>query len=55
MIDLRAAYDSIDRSMIKIRTKAPKPIKTLKTLCIGNVAAIKHTSEQFRLPTGCFS
>ena len=46
---------TIDRNMIKIRTKALNLIKILKAMYTGTVAAIKHTAEQFRLPTGCFS
>ena len=57
MIDLRAAYDHIDRDMlfsvIAIRTKAPKLIAMLKSLYTGTVAAIKHTTDFFKVQTGC--
>lgn len=41
MIDLRAAYDHIDRNMLfkvlTIRTKAPKLVSILKALYTGTV------------------
>ena len=57
MIDLRAAYDHIDRNMLfsvlAIRTKAPKLTAILKALYTGTIAAIKHTIDQFQVHTGC--
>ena len=45
MIDLRAAYDHIDREMLfsvlNIRTKAPKITSLLKALYTGTKASIK--------------
>ena len=45
MIDLRAAYDHVDRNMlfsvINIRTKAPKITSILKALYTGTKASIK--------------
>ena len=45
MIDLRAAYDHIDRDMLfsvlNIRTKAPKITSLLKALYTGTKASIK--------------
>ena len=47
MIDLRAAYDHIDRDMLfsvlNIRTKAPKITSLLKALYTGTKASIKNT------------
>ena len=57
MIDLRAAYDHIDRNLLfrvlEFRTKAPKIINILKSLYTGTIAAIKHTDDLFRVHTGC--
>ena len=57
MIDLRAAYDHIDRDMlfsvIKIRTKSPILTLILKSLYSGTIAAIKHTTDYFQVQTGC--
>lgn len=57
MIDLRAAYDHVDRDMlfsvINIRTKAPKITTILKALYTGTVASIKNTVDQFQVHTGC--
>ena len=57
MIDLRAAYDHVDRDMlfyaIKIRTKAPQIKTILKALYTGTVASIKNTVDQFQVHTGC--
>ena len=57
MIDLRAAYDHIDRNMLfkvlAIRTKAPLLTSILKLLYTGTFAAIKHTVNQFQVHTGC--
>ena len=57
MIDLKAAYDHIDRDMLfrvlEIRTKSPKIITILKSLYTGTIAAIKHTDELFNVHTGC--
>ena len=57
MIDLRAAYDHIDRNMmfkvLSIRTKAPKLVNILKAVYTGTIAAIKHTVDQFQIHTGC--
>ena len=56
-IDLRAAYDHIDRDMlfsvINIRTKSPKLTSILKALYSGTIAAIKHTTDYFQVQTGC--
>ena len=56
-IDLRAAYDHIDRDMlfsvINIRTKSPKLTSILKALYTGTIAAIKHTTDYFQVQTGC--
>ena len=47
MIDLRAAYDHVDRDMLfsvlNIRTKAPKITSLLKALYTGTKASIKNT------------
>ena len=57
MIDLRAAYDHIDRDMlfsvVGIRTKAPKLTSILKSLYTGTKASIKNTIENFEVHTGC--
>ena len=57
MIDLRAAYDHIDRNMLfrvlDIRTKAPLLIMILKSLYTGTLASIKNTVDQFQVHTGC--
>ena len=57
MIDLRAAYDHIDRNMLfkvlEIRTKAHLLTAILKSLYTGTVAVIKHTVDQFHVHTGC--
>ena len=57
MIDLRAAYDHIDREMlfsvISIRTKSPILTSILKALYDGTIAAIKHTTDYFQVHTGC--
>ena len=60
MIDLRAAYDHVDRDMLfsvlNIRTKAPKITSLLKThyiLYTGTKASIKNTVNSFQVHTGC--
>ena len=57
MIDLRAAYDHIDRDMlfsvVDIRTKAPKLTSILKSLYTGTKASIKNTIDNFEVHTGC--
>ena len=57
MIDLKAAYDHIDRHMIfralEIRTKSTKIITILKSLYTGTIAEIKHTDELFNVHMGC--
>ena len=57
MIDLKAAYDHIDRNLLfkvlEIRTKAPKITSILKSLYTGTIAAIKHTNTLFDVHTGC--
>ena len=57
MIDLRAAYDHIDRdilfSVINIRTKAPKVTFLLKALSTGTKAFIKNTVNSSQVHTGC--
>ena len=57
MIDLRAAYDHIDRDMLftvlNIRTKTPKITSLLKALCTGTKASIKNTVNTFQVHTGC--
>ena len=57
MIDLRAAYDHIDRDMlfsvINIRTKSPILTSILKSLYSGTIAAIKHSTDYFQVQTGC--
>ena len=57
MIDLRAAYDHVDRNMlffvVDIRTKAPKLTSILKSLYTGTKAAIKNTVDSFQVHTGC--
>ena len=57
MIDLKAAYDHIDRNMmfkvLSIRTKAPNLVNILKAVYTGTIAAIKHTVDQFQIHTGC--
>ena len=56
MIDLRAAYDHIDRNImfkvLSIRTKAPNLVNILKAVYTGTIAAIKHTVDQFQIHTG---
>ena len=57
MIDLKAAYDHIDRNLLfrvlEIRTKSPKIVNILKSLYTGTIAAIKHTDNIFNVHTGC--
>ena len=57
LIDLRAAYDHVDRNMlfsvVDIRTKAPKLIFILKSLYAGTKASIKNTVDSFQVHTGC--
>ena len=57
MIDLRAAYDHVDRNMlfsvVDIQTKAPKLTSILKSLYTGTKAAIKNTVDSFQVDTGC--
>lgn len=57
MIDLRAAYDHVDRDMLfsvlDIRTKAPKITSILKALYTGTQASIKNTVNNFQVHTGC--
>ena len=57
MIDLRAAYDHVDRDMLfsvlNIRTKAPKITSLLKALYTGTKASIKNTVHSFQVHTGC--
>ena len=57
MIDLKAAYDHIDRNLLfrvlEIRTKSPKITNILKSLYTGTIAAIKHTETMFNVHTGC--
>ena len=57
MIDLRAAYDHIDRDMLfsvlNIRTKARKITSLLKALYNGTKASIKNTVNSFHVHTGC--
>ena len=57
MIDLRAAYDHIDRNMLfkvlSIRTKAFMLTSILKALYTGTIAAIKNTVDHFQVHTGC--
>ena len=57
MIDLRAAYDHVDRymlfSVVDIRTKAPQLTYILKSLYTGTKAAIKNTVDNFQVHTGC--
>ena len=57
MIDLRAAYDHIDRNMLfkvlTIRTRAPKLVSILKALYTGTIAAIKQTTDKFQVHAGC--
>ena len=57
MIDLKAAYDHLDRDMLfrvlDIRTKAPLLIAILKALYTETIAAIKHTTGYFQVHTGC--
>ena len=57
MIDLRAAYDHIDRNMLfkvlSIRTKAFMLTSILKALYTGTIAAIKYTVDHFQVHTGC--
>ena len=57
MIDLRAAYDHVDRDMLfsvlNIRTKAPIITSLLKALYTGTKASIKNTVNSFQVHTGC--
>ena len=57
MIDLRAAYDHIDRNMLfkvlSIRTKAFMLTSILKALYTGTITAIKNTVDHFQVHTGC--
>ena len=57
MIDLRAAYDHVDRDMLfsvlNIRTKASKITSILKALYTGTTASIKNTVNSFQVHTGC--
>ena len=57
MIDLKAAYDHIDRnllfSVLEIRTKSSKITSILRSLYTGTIAAIKHTDTLFDIHTGC--
>ena len=57
MIDLRSAYDHIDRNMmfkvLSIRRKAPNLVNILKAVYTGTIALIKHTVDQFQIHTGC--
>ena len=57
MIDLKAAYDHIDRDLLfrilEIRTKAQNIITILKSLYKGTIAAIKHTGNLFGVHTVC--
>ena len=57
MIDLRAAYDHVDRNMlfsvVSIRTKAPKLTAILKSLYTYTCASIKNTDDIFQVYTGC--
>ena len=57
MIDLRAAYDHVDREMlfsvVNIRTKAPKLTAILKSLYTDTKASIKNSIETFQVHTGC--
>ena len=57
MIDLRAAYDHVERNMlfsvVNIRTKAPKITSILKSLYTGTVATIKYSNDIFQVHTGC--
>ena len=56
IIDLRAAYEHIDRDMlfsvVGIRTKAPKLTSILKSLYTGTKASIKNTINNFEVHTG---
>ena len=56
MINLREAYDHIDRTMLfsvlGIRMKAPKLINILKSLYTGTKASIKNTIDNFEVHTG---
>ena len=58
-IDLRAAYDHLDRDMLfrvlDIRTKASLLVDMLKALYTGTgtIAASKHTDRYFQTYTGC--
>ena len=56
MIDLRAAYDYVDRIMmffvLNICIKAPKITSILKALHIGTKASIKNTLNNLQVPTG---
>ena len=57
MIDLKAAYDHIDRKqlfrVLEIRTKAPKIIALLKSIYTGTIASIKNSKTNFNVHTGC--
>ncbi len=57
MIDLKAAYDHIDRNMLfrvfEIRTKASLLTAILKSLYTGTIAGIKHSLNEFQVHTGC--
>ena len=57
MIELRAAYDHIDRNMLfkvlSIRTKAFMLRSILKALYTGTIAAIKNSVDHFQVHTGC--
>ena len=57
LIDLRAAYDHVDREMlfsvVTIRTKAPKLTAILKSLYTDTKASIKNSIETFQVHTGC--
>ncbi len=56
-IDLKAAYDWIDRDMLfkilEIRLKSPIIVNILKTLYTGTSAAIKGSKIFFKTLTGC--
>ena len=53
MIDLRAAYDHIDRDMLfsvlNNRAEAPKITSLLKALYTGTKASIKNTVNSFQV------
>ena len=57
MIDLRCAYDHIDRdilfSVLNIRTKAPKITSLLKALYTGIKASIKNTANSVQVHAVC--